>query len=96
MVKVEAIQAAVAAEFGISLGDLLSASKKRQNARPRQVAMHLAYALRPGLGYVAVAHRFGRDHSTAVHADKLIPALMARDPVLAARVNKIRESFNGG
>ena len=57
------------------------ASKRRARAvvRPRQVAMYLAKVLTPR-SYPEIGRKFGgRDHSTVIHAVRLIEELRTRD-----------------
>lgn len=75
LVKVENIQKVVAKYYNIKMRDLISKRKKRDIARPRQMAMALAKALTdhsfPEIGQ----HFGGRDHTTIMYAVKTIDHL---------------------
>lgn len=50
--------------------------------------MYLAYEM-TALSLPQIGRLFDRDHTTVLHATRLIPALMARDAALAADVSAI-------
>ncbi|HSZ50079.1 MAG TPA: chromosomal replication initiator protein DnaA [Caulobacteraceae bacterium] len=82
-VTVDEIQKAAAEHFGLRQADLISETRTRAVARPRQAAMWLAKQLTtrslPDIG-----RRFGgRDHTTVLHAVRRIDALRATDAQLA-------------
>jgi chromosomal replication initiator protein len=82
-VTVDEIQKAAAEHFGLRQADLVSGTRTRAVARPRQAAMWLAKQLTtrslPDIG-----RRFGgRDHTTVLHAVRRIESLKATDPQLA-------------
>lgn len=78
-VTIDEIQRKVAEYYAIKLGDLLSARRAREVARPRQVAMYLAKKLTPR-SLPEIGRRFGgRDHTTVMHAVKRIDELRAAD-----------------
>jgi chromosomal replication initiator protein len=80
----------VAAAFGVSEKELLSASRLRGVLKPRQVAMYLARELTdlslPRLG----AAFGGRDHTTVLHAYRKVEAELIEDATLAKRVSDLR------
>lgn len=83
------IQREVAAFFRISVAEMVSQHRARSVARPRQVAMYLAKKLTqkslPDIG-----RRFGnRDHTTVIHAVRVIEALRLFDPQMAADVAEL-------
>ena len=63
--------------FGVSMDDLCGSSRSRSLVMARQIAMYLCRELTdlslPKIG----AHFGGRDHTTVIHANKKIEALMA-------------------
>jgi chromosomal replication initiator protein len=66
-----------AAFFGVSMDDLCGSSRSRSLVMARQIAMYLCRELTdlslPKIG----AHFGGRDHTTVMHANRKIEALMA-------------------
>lgn len=87
------IQRAVCERFGIRLSDMISASRRRPVCLPRQVAMCLAYNLTAN-SMPQVARKFGgRDHTTVLHACRIIPKLAAEDEDLAAAIGDVRAAL---
>ncbi len=81
-VSIENIQKTVAAHYQIRVNDLLSSSRSRSVARPRQVAMTLAKELtKHSLPEIGKAFG-GRDHSTVIHAARKIAELRAGDTMI--------------
>lgn len=88
-----AIGKAVAAEFAVKLTDLRSASRTRQLAFPRQVAMWLTrHLLATSLQEVGAFYG-GRDHTTVVHACQQIARLLDKDPLLQSRIEKLKRQL---
>jgi chromosomal replication initiator protein len=84
--RISDIQAAVCAEFGIPMLEMVSQRRARAVARPRQVAMYLCKLLTPH-SLPAIGRQFGgRDHTTVLHACRTIPGLMAASPDFAETV----------
>lgn len=85
------IIAAVAFAHGLSLDEILSDSRSRQIARPRQIVYWLAREL-TSLSCVQIGRRMlGRDHSTIVSGIRQIDRLMAHDPGFRRRIDKLAE-----
>lgn len=84
----EGIARATAAEFDISLKDLLSHTRLRHIARPRQHAMALAYEL-TSKSYPQVGEFFNRDHTTVMHAHSQANLRLLDNPELADRIDRI-------
>jgi len=83
------IQAAVVERFGLRMADMAADKRARRYARPRQVAMYLARTLTP-LSLPAIGREFGdRDHTTVLHACRLVPFFIDDDEDLAAAVADI-------
>ncbi|HEY2387271.1 MAG TPA: chromosomal replication initiator protein DnaA [Candidatus Binatia bacterium] len=93
-ITIEGIQAAVCDHYHIRLGDLLSKKRTRNIAVPRQVAMYLARKLTPA-SYPAIGERFGKDHSTAIHAHEQIGKRLVEDGNLRASVEQIERAVQG-
>lgn len=82
---VSRIQNAVAAYFGLPAMDLWADTRKRQFARPRQVTMFLAHER--GISLPRIGQHFGKDHTTVLHACRVI----ASNDKLGADVAALRE-----
>ena len=80
------IQKVVAESFGVKPADLKSKRRTRNVVLPRQVAMYLCRTLTsaslPETGYFFG----GKDHSTVIHACKVIEEKKEKDPDLKARI----------
>ena len=75
LISIENIQRTVAEYYKIKVADLLSKRRSRSVARPRQVAMALAKEL-TNHSLPEIGDAFGgRDHTTVLHAYRLINAL---------------------
>jgi chromosomal replication initiator protein len=71
------IMAQTAAYFGLSMEDLCGTSRSRVLVTARQIAMYLCREL-TDLSLPKIGQQFGgRDHTTVMHADRKIRALMA-------------------
>jgi chromosomal replication initiator protein len=94
-VTVDDIQKAASEHFGLKQADLISETRTRAVARPRQAAMWLAKQLTtrslPDIG-----RRFGgRDHTTVLHAVRRIEELRASDPQLARDLETLFRKLRG-
>jgi chromosomal replication initiator protein len=79
MVSVENIQKLVCEHYKVHASDLLSKSRSRSIARPRQIAMCLARELTTK-SLPEIGRAFGgRDHTTVLHACGKIESLRATD-----------------
>ncbi|MGA1561675.1 MAG: chromosomal replication initiator protein DnaA [Gammaproteobacteria bacterium] len=79
MVSVENIQKLVCEHYKVHASDLLSKSRSRSIARPRQIAMSLARELTTK-SLPEIGRAFGgRDHTTVLHACGKIESLRATD-----------------
>ena len=79
----------VVREYALHPGEICSPSRDRRVARPRQVGMYLCYRLTDASNSM-IGIAFGnRDHSTVIHARKVIPMLMAENPAFAAEVLRL-------
>jgi chromosomal replication initiator protein len=73
------VQEAVADHFGLTTGELTSASRVSRLAWPRQVAIHLARDL-TGASLPTIGKAFGgRNHATVLHACKRVSERMKND-----------------
>lgn len=87
--SIASIEQAVCAQMNVTSAELRGPNRSRQIARPRQIAMSLAYELGAGTGPVIGRH-FRRDHTTVLHARRTIPRLVAQNEFFAAQVEEIR------
>jgi len=79
-INIQNIQKTVADYFKMRVSDLHSRKRTRQIARPRQMAMALAKELTP-MSLPEIGDAFGgRDHTTVLHAQRKIKALLQTDP----------------
>ena len=82
----ELVQKVVAESFGIKIADMKSKRRTKTVVLPRQVAMSLCRSL-VGSSLPEIGHFFGgRDHSTVIHAIKVIEEKKEKDPELRARI----------
>ncbi len=87
-VTVEEIQERVASHYRLGCEEMLSTRRARAVARPRQIAMYLAKSLTPR-SLPDIGRRFGRDHSTVLHAVRTVERLRAEDAELDADVRRL-------
>lgn len=79
LVTIENIQKTVAEYYKIRVSDLMSKRRSRSVARPRQMAMSLAKEL-TNHSLPEIGNAFGgRDHTTVLHACRMIKELRERD-----------------
>lgn len=83
--RIKIIQEAVCEEYGISLEDMLSERRFHKIAHPRQIAMYLAFKLSTASS-CNIGDAFDRDHTTVLHAIKVIERHIERDAIFAQRV----------
>ncbi len=78
-ITIDEIQRTVCQFYRIDRSEMSSKRRARAVVRPRQVAMYLAKVLTPR-SYPEIGRKFGgRDHSTVIHAVRLIENLRQRD-----------------
>ena len=86
----DAIQSAVAKEWGVTPDALKSKTRTKALTVPRQVAMHLAREML-GIQLVEIGNAFGgRDHSTVIHSIERAGEQVAAEESFRARVEKVR------
>lgn len=87
--KVSDILETVSQHFGLRLPDLVGRKRSRSISHPRQVAMYLARKLTPlSLEEIGV-HFGGRDHSTVLHAERVIEATRVEDKNTADTLSQL-------
>ena len=80
-----------AEEFGLTVDDIKGKSRVRHLVRARQVACFLAREM-TGHSYPHIGGIMGgRDHSTIIHACRLVPELTKRDARFAETIDFIRK-----
>jgi chromosomal replication initiator protein len=93
-ITIEEIQRSVCAHFKLDKSDMVSKRRLRAVARPRQIAMYLAKEMTPR-SYPEIGRRFGgRDHSTVIHAVRVIEGLRVTDSEIDADIAAIRRALN--
>lgn len=88
------IQIVVCKYYGITLANILSASRSHNHVKPRQIAMYLARKL-TNKSTLKIGRFCGRDHSTAFYAVTKIERLIKSDLVLAEQIATIRAALLG-
>ena len=78
-ITIDEIQRAVCEYYRIDRSEMSSKRRARAVVRPRQVAMYLAKVMTPR-SYPEIGRKFGgRDHSTVIHAVRLVEGLRLQD-----------------
>ncbi|MBP9837573.1 MAG: chromosomal replication initiator protein DnaA [Proteobacteria bacterium] len=94
-VNFETIQKAVAEKFSVSLNDLLGKRRTQNIATARHVCMYLCRKL-TAHSYPEIGAFFGgRDHSTAIHAHKIIVEKCADDPNFSNELSSLEKKITG-
>ncbi|OEU96096.1 chromosomal replication initiator protein DnaA [Streptomyces oceani] len=90
------IMAATADYFGLSIDDLCGSSRSRVLVTARQIAMYLCREL-TDLSLPKIGAQFGgRDHTTVMHADRKIRALMAERRSIYNQVTELTNRIKNG
>ncbi len=82
----EIVQKVVAEAFGIKTADLKSKRRTKAIVLPRQVAMYLCRSITGASLPETGAFFGGKDHSTVIHACKVIEEKKEKDPELKAKI----------
>jgi chromosomal replication initiator protein len=86
VITVEQIQKVVAANYRLTVDQLVSKSNSRQVAFPRQIAMYLCKKLTKH-SYPEIGRAFGgKHHTTVIHSCEKIKSLAATDAVFQKRL----------
>ncbi len=76
--------------FGFTVEELCGPSRRRPLVIARQIAMYLFRHLLPDFSFPIIAKHFGdRDHTTVMHAERKIEALMKDKPQIFEQVNDL-------
>ncbi|PJD96488.1 MAG: chromosomal replication initiator protein DnaA [Parachlamydia sp.] len=91
-ISVEQILKSVAAVFQVRVSDLKGATRTKDIALPRQVAMYLAYKMiNESLQMLGAS--FGKTHSTILHACKTIEKKVATNDVLRRQIGMVERNI---
>jgi chromosomal replication initiator protein len=94
-ITIEAIQRAVAENFGMKVADLKQKNNSRNVVVPRQIAMYLAKQMTEA-SLPEIGRQFGnKHHTTVMHSIAKIDDLRRADKDLHRTLNKLQEQLNG-
>jgi chromosomal replication initiator protein len=94
-VSIEAIQRAVAEQFGMRVTDLKQKNNSRNVVVPRQIAMYLAKQLTEA-SLPEIGRQFGnKHHTTVMHSIAKIDEQRREDKDLHRMLNKLQDALNG-
>ncbi len=92
-ISIEAIQRAVAEQFGMRVAELKQKNNSRQIVVPRQIAMYLAKQLTEA-SLPEIGRQFGgKHHTTVMHSISKIDEQRRTDKDLGRTVNKLMETL---
>jgi chromosomal replication initiator protein len=90
---ISSIQEVVAREWGVTPEGLKSKTRTKLLTVPRQIAMFLTRDLL-GTQLIEIGNAFGgRDHSTVIHSIDKTTTAINTDPILKARILKVKETL---
>src|SRR5450432_927660 len=93
-ISIEAIQRAVAEQFGMRVAELKQKNNSRQIVVPRQIAMYLAKQMTEA-SLPEIGRQFGgKHHTTVMHSISKIDEQRRTDKDLNRTVNKLMEKLN--
>ena len=91
--SIEQVRRAVCETFDVTHNQLMSVSRERRFARPRQVGMFLARECL-GLSLARIAREFGReDHTTVLYGVRKVRHLIGVDAALRVAVEGLVSRF---
>jgi len=94
-ISIEAIQRAVAEQFGMRVVDLKQKNNSRNVVVPRQIAMYLAKQLTEA-SLPEIGRQFGnKHHTTVMHSIAKIDEQRREDKDLHRMLNKLQDNLNG-
>ena len=94
-ITIEAIQRAVAEQFGMRVVDLKQKNNSRNVVVPRQIAMYLAKNMTEA-SLPEIGRQFGnKHHTTVMHSIAKIDELRRNDKDLHRMLNKLQDLLNG-
>ena len=93
-ITIEAIQRAVAEQFGMRITELKQKNNSRAVVVPRQIAMYLAKQMTEA-SLPEIGRQFGgKHHTTVMHSIAKIDELRRSDKNLNSTLNKLQETLN--
>jgi chromosomal replication initiator protein len=93
LLQVSEILEAVSRHYGVRLPDLIGRKRSRSVSHPRQVGMYLARKLTP-LSLQEIGGYFGgRDHSTVLHAERVIESDRTHDEATASALSSLTQQL---
>lgn len=94
-VTIENIQKAICEHFSLKMGELKSKRRTKNIALPRQMAMYLCRK-HTTTSFPVIGDKFGgKDHSTVIHASKIIEKRMKDDPFLQSTIETLERTLKG-
>ena len=94
-ITIEAIQRAVAEQFGMRIAELKQKNNSRAVVVPRQIAMYLAKQMTEA-SLPEIGRQFGgKHHTTVMHSIGKIDEQRRSDKNLNSTINKLQETLNG-
>jgi chromosomal replication initiator protein len=94
-ITIEAIQRAVADQFGMRVAELKQKNNSRAVVVPRQIAMYLAKQMTEA-SLPEIGRQFGgKHHTTVMHSIGKIDEQRRTDKNLSSTINKLQETLNG-
>ena len=94
-ITIEAIQRAVADQFGMRIAELKQKNNSRAVVVPRQIAMYLAKQMTEA-SLPEIGRQFGgKHHTTVMHSIGKIDEQRRTDKSLNSTINKLQETLNG-
>ncbi len=92
-VTIENIQKAICDHFNLKLGDLKSKRRTKNIAQPRQMAMYLCRKY-TSTSFPVIGDKFGgRDHSTVIHASKVIEQRIKSDSSVQIAIESLEKQL---
>jgi chromosomal replication initiator protein len=88
-IKIDDIQKRVASHFKVTRTDILSSRRTAAMVHPRQIAMYLSKLLTPH-SFPEIGRRFGRDHTTVLHAIQKIQGLIVADGTFSEEIDLLK------
>ncbi|MGF3027992.1 helix-turn-helix domain-containing protein [Methylobacterium aquaticum] len=92
-ITIRRVAVIVAEDYGSSLALLRGASRRPVDTFPRQVAMYLAHC-HLGQSLTEIGRFFDRDHTTVIHAIKVVADKAQADLALKDRLHRLGERIN--
>ena len=95
VINAESITKAVCSFYSLTPEDLTGPSRRRDVTMPRQIAMYLIREM-TSMSLPQIGAAFGkRDHTTVLHACKLVEESLRTSPDIARQVGDLRHMVQG-